>query len=482
MALKIGMKSVDITPPAPVSLKGQFHLRVSQSVESPLQANVFAAESDGHQLIICACDLVSIPEIFLEDVRKKVAQRNPEIDTRQLILSATHTHTGPDIFPKSFVGFLDPAVLFDGIHVVPNEVIPPEMWDGNRCRDWVSTYAAQAICDAWESRKEAQFGTSFGRAVVGHCRRVSYDNGEGRMYGNTHTGTFTELEGGNDSGIELLYVFDAAGKPTGALVNVSCPSQVVEGKYFISSDYWGKVRDYVQKELGEDFVVVGLCGAAGDQSPRDQIRIGQNEGWCKRRHDSDCMRDVEGALELGKRIGRVILEQLEDAASRMAGEAVIRAQTAIVDYPTRRVTETERNESIRRIREKVAEFGHKDLTPREAAKIYIDVGNLKRFAEQDTIQLHPGEVHVARFDDVVFCTNTFELFLDYGNRIRARSRAAQTFLIQLANGAMGYLPTEKAEKGQGYSAYVASGRTGHVGGNMLVEKTLNMIDNLWRDE
>ena len=76
-------------------------------------------------------------------------------------------------------------------------------------------------------------------------------------------------------------------------------------------------------------------------------------------------------------------------------------------------------------------------------------------------------------------TNPFELFLDYGNQIRARSFAEQTFLIQLANGASGYLPTKKAEEGGHYSAYVSSGTVGHAGGEQLVRETLTVINRMF---
>ena len=76
----------------------------------------------------------------------------------------------------------------------------------------------------------------------------------------------------------------------------------------------------------------------------------------------------------------------------------------------------------------------------------------------------------------------FELFLDFGNRIRARSAASQTFLIQLCQGALGYLPTEKAEKHGHYSAYVASGLVGHEGGDLLVAETLGTISELFGKE
>ena len=81
--------------------------------------------------------------------------------------------------------------------------------------------------------------------------------------------------------------------------------------------------------------------------------------------------------------------------------------------------------------------------------------------------------------DIAFATNPFELFLDYGNQIRARSKAHQTFLIQLCCGSFGYLPTKRAEQGSHYSAYVSSGLTGHIGGEMLVRETLQAINKMW---
>ena len=80
---------------------------------------------------------------------------------------------------------------------------------------------------------------------------------------------------------------------------------------------------------------------------------------------------------------------------------------------------------------------------------------------------------------VVFATNEFELFLDYGNQIKARSLAEQTFLIQLCCGAEGYLPTLKAEQGGHYSGFISSGLVGHVGGELLVRQTLEEINTMF---
>lgn len=69
-------------------------------------------------------------------------------------------------------------------------------------------------------------------------------------------------------------------------------------------------------------------------------------------------------------------------------------------------------------------------------------------------------------------------FVDFGMRIKARSKAVQTFIIQLAgNGS--YLPTERAMRGGGYGAYVASTPIGPDGGQMIVEECLKNIDELF---
>ncbi|MBR6736647.1 MAG: hypothetical protein IKL92_07295, partial [Oscillospiraceae bacterium] len=73
-------------------------------------------------------------------------------------------------------------------------------------------------------------------------------------------------------------------------------------------------------------------------------------------------------------------------------------------------------------------------------------------------------------------------FVDYGSQIRARSKANQTFLSQLTCGSYGYLPTEHAENGGHYSAFVGSGTVGHAGGEMYVRKVLTVIDELFSEE
>jgi len=92
-----------------------------------------------------------------------------------------------------------------------------------------------------------------------------------------------------------------------------------------------------------------------------------------------------------------------------------------------------------------------------------------------------AEIHVLRLGDVAICTDQFELFTDYGIRIQARSNALQTFVVQLAAGAGSYLPTEKAVKGGGYSAVAQSCSVGPEGGQILVDRTVKLINDMFTE-
>ena len=114
--------------------------------------------------------------------------------------------------------------------------------------------------------------------------------------------------------------------------------------------------------------------------------------------------------------------------------------------------------------------------------MHVHAGTIARYIYKQKQSDYEIEMHVIKFSDLAIVTNPFELFLDYGNIIKARSMASQTFIIQLACGCGSYLPTKKAEEHGHYSAYISSGITGHEGGKKLVETTVSIINKLWGSE
>ena len=88
------------------------------------------------------------------------------------------------------------------------------------------------------------------------------------------------------------------------------------------------------------------------------------------------------------------------------------------------------------------------------------------------------ELHAVAIGDVAFTASHFELYMDYMHRIQARSPFIQTFVAQLTNGSVGYLPTERGEWGRGYSASMYCNQVSSKGGQELVEETLKMLKEL----
>ena len=491
--LKIGWSEVSITPDKRIALAGQFAERISEYVETPVTVTALVVEADGEQIIICSCDLVNIGENLVKAVRTAIKAANSDIDVDKIIISAIHTHSshvyshGED---ASFVKAKD----------IMNSFLPPkkqyqakvsakgdDFMDSDEALGFLTDRIVKAIAEAWNNRRNARYAAGFGRAAIGMCRRVCYSDGSAKMWGDTNSASFTELEGGNDSGIEMLFFYDDNEKLTGVLANVACPAQVLEHRMFISSDYWGKVKILLREKYGDDLYVLGLCSAAGDQCPRDMIRwvdpeapiddpnIERND-YIERDADPS-MFDIKGSWLVGKRIVNEIAMALENVTNTY-DEAVLKHEKLTVDLPLRRVTPREYEEAVAAL-EKYAAKVTDHINFDDNAKMDIHTGTVLRWEEQHTKDIEPVEVHIARLGNIAFATNPFELFLDYGNRIRARSRARQTILIQLACGDEGYLPTEKAEKGSHYSAYVSSGTVGHEGGEMLVRKTTEEINKMF---
>lgn len=83
-----------------------------------------------------------------------------------------------------------------------------------------------------------------------------------------------------------------------------------------------------------------------------------------------------------------------------------------------------------------------------------------------------------RIGDIVFATNPFEYYVDYGVQIKVRSPAVQTFLVQLA-GEGTYVPSPRSVSGGGYGSVPASNVIGTEGGQQLAEYTVSAIRSLW---
>jgi len=497
--LLIGWAEESIVPDKKVSLAGQFYERISDYVESDITATAMAVEADGDVMIMVSVDVASVPLPLIEYAREKFASLTDEVDPKKIIVCATHTHTSLKIAANANVGkeqvSISPTVkileefLPKGKMYTPKVTADESVITIKEANELVSDKIALAAKKAWDNRKEAYYANEFGRAPVGMCRRVSYDDGSAQMWGDTNTANFVSLEGGNDSGIELIYTFDKDKKLTGVVANIACPSQILEHRNFISSDYWGRTKANIREKFGSDVFLLALCGAGGDQCPRDLVRWVNPETPfddpnVKRPHVLDrkadpSMYDISGCNKAGKRIANEIISVYEEI-TELKDSAPFVHKVIDLDLPLRKATMKEYNEAVRELEYYVEKNKDKErFDYADNAKMHVHSGTIARYRKQQFEEVVPIEVHIVRFGDVSFATNPFELFLDYGNYIKARSYAKQTFIVQLCSGASGYLPTEKAEKAGHYSAYISSGLVGHEGGKLLAIKSVDEINKLF---
>ena len=103
---------------------------------------------------------------------------------------------------------------------------------------------------------------------------------------------------------------------------------------------------------------------------------------------------------------------------------------------------------------------------------------LKRAAEQDKEKTLTFEMHVARIGDVAFVTCPFELYLAYGQIIKARSAATQTFIVEKC-GSAGYVPTPISENSVGYSGGINVGKVGHEGAYRYCDAAVECINTMF---
>lgn len=466
--LYVGTATVDITPPLPVALMGQFHLRIAKQAETPLSASVLVLEnrSGGRSQetsIMVSCDLVYISAGIRDRVRAKVKKKLPDLDVSKIVLSATHTHTAPVLEDETD----DVSFLYN----IPKEGVT----SAATYKEMFSDRVSEAVIKAWNSRTAGSVTWGLERAAVAYNRRTVYKDGKTVMYGNTNTPEFQNLEGYEDHDINTLFFWDKNRKLIGLAINVACPAQEVEGRSMLNADYWHPARELLRGKYGKDLAILGWIGAAGDQSPHPMYRKKAEERM-RTLGGFDRMEDIAG------RIFRAVNRTYDVVKNQGVSDVKLVHKVVQLDLPQRIITRDEYFESQKVVEEANAEI---KADPKKKDMLYAkstwfgDV--MKRYEKQkaDPDPTYQTEVHVIRIGDAVICTNQFELFTDFGIRIQARSQALQTFVVQLA-GPGTYLATSKAVAGGGYSAVCQSNVVSPEGGQILVDRTLELIDEVWK--
>jgi hypothetical protein len=505
----IGWSSVDLTPEERVVMTGGSRARTCNGVMDPITATALVLESvnedDNTKEIVAqvSVDWGSIWGIN-ELLTEKISDRVPQIDPGKIIINATHTHAAPEFRTLPHLVEMYKELGID----VPLEWsywgidlgVTPSPLD---YLEFAAVRIADAVEQAWKNRKPGGVSFGLGHAVVGHNRITSYNDGRSKMYGNTDQADFSHIEGYEDHSVGLLYTYDISGNLTGILVNIACPAQVSEGGTLLTADYWHETRNELRDRLGESLYVLSQIAAAGDQSPHILVEE-RAIARMQKLMFGDSIKTGDRTLALRKdiaiRIADAVTSVLPYMKDHIDWDPILAHRMEEIDLTRRRVTEEEvenkgrqnferllpEYKRMRRELEEKPELKQKEGWSDKITPVYWHLSRAMRVIDRYELQYTDPTlsvpIHIFRIGNVVFATNPFELYLDYGIRIKARSKAVQTFIVEISNGYYRYLPTERSVEKGAYGAIPESNEVGPEGGNELVERTLELIDSLWEEQ
>ena len=498
--VKIGWSRREISTNEPVSIPGQMYIRVSEGIHDPLYVTALCVDGGEGQdkVIFLSCDIVTQFGGVLEPLVTKIHEMRPEIPENAVIWNCTHTHSSVTLGKT-------PEKTPDGAAIFP----------GEQTREFFLEMASAAVCEAWDNRAEGGIGYGYGYAVVAHSRRVVYfdeklkhskrsfmtPGGKAVMYGNTNDELFSHYEAGADPFLNLMFTFDKAGKLTGIVVNVPCPSQLSEHFTKLSADYWNEVRQLVAKEYGEDVYVLPQCAAAGDLSPRilhykeAQARrmvlkygLPYDVQKCTDHAENEYNKVMAERYDIAERIMDGIRDVYSWAKKDIAFQVPVRHVYTVMALERRKITDEEKawcEENLELLKAREPDPGA--MTPEEyrvALSTYNSAVRRNRAGIErcEDVKKNPTldmGAHVVQIGDISFATVRFELYMDFMHRLQARSPFIQTFVIELAGAEGGtYLATKRAVESKGYSASMFCNMVSADGGQQWVENTLTILKDM----
>ena len=507
--LKLGWASADITPDKSVVITGGSAARVSEGVSDHIYATALAIESTGNSgpsdvVIMVSLDLVGVTDILYDRVQDKARKAAPDVDVDKIILNATHTHTAPDQGTAPDLVKMHSQYGIDVPAAWAKWGIDLGVMSAEEYVEFAAQRIAEAIGQAWKTRKPGGISFGLSYATTGRNRLTAYYDGTSEMYGAANRPDFSHVEGYEDHSLNLLYTWDAEKNLTGLVINIAMPSQVAYGSR-ISADFWHATRNELRRRLGEKIFILPQVSAAGDQSPKLMV----DERAEKRMEKLTGRTQME---QIGIRISDGVTSILPVMKANIDFSPVLKHRVEQVELNRRVITEkdlttrrsTFHNKKVESVHETfdrllgeykkmVKQFEeHPELKTKPGWFVPITATHwllarawrtLERYELQKTVSTVPIKVHVIRIGDMAIATNPFELYLDYGMQIKARSKAVQTFVVELASpGGGGYLPTQRSVEGGAYGAIPQSTLIGPEGGRVLVNRTLELIESLWDEE
>ncbi|ASO04630.1 neutral/alkaline non-lysosomal ceramidase N-terminal domain-containing protein [Arenibacter algicola] len=408
-----GAAIIDVTPQKPMFLHGYPNVgRTSEGTNDPLYASALIMDNGEDQIGFCAVDVIFVSKEITYRVREYV-QQSIGIKGENLMISASHTHSGPvtvtDIFYDPMVPEADPAYV-----------------------QFLVDKISKVFMEAFKNKKRSKIA-------------ITTVDGTG-VGGNRHSKT-----GAIDPEVPIVVLKDFDTDHIFALSVVHCmhPTVLHEDSKLFSADFPGYTRKYISEKLGGDVVLLYQTGPSGNQSPRHFIdsntfseasRLGYMLG----------QRIVEGVRKLNRSDYQDCLSlhirksQLD--LPRKKFMALADAETKVAFVKNKLDTMRLKGEPAAEIRTVECDwFGAEENL--KLAKMF-SAGELEKVYKA----LLPIEINSIALGEVHFVFLPGELFVEYSLAIK-KNASRSVFVSSLSNGVLaGYIVSEEAEKEGGYEA------------------------------
>ncbi|HZU37319.1 MAG TPA: hypothetical protein VFA18_15455, partial [Gemmataceae bacterium] len=355
-------------------------------------------------IALVGTDTLFIGRPTVEEARQAIHQQTG-IPTQNILIGASHTHTGGPVGP-AHGSRGDPTYLARLAHGI-----------------------TAAVVAAWHDRQPREIGIGIGREDrISFNRRFLMRDGREITHpgkpGTPHHDQIVRPAGPIDPDVGVLAARDSKGNITGVVVNFACHNTVMGGNQF-SADYVGQLRKHLQRHYGEHTPVVFLLGACGDITQVDNLSRAHEFG-------------PDYADMFGGKLAAETIRTIDRLTWWHAFPVAVATQTAVISIRPEPDVDRER-----------PAFG---LGSGSSIEAVYEAGR-KQVAElRRTTPRVPTEVQAIRIGPLGIVTNGAEYFCDYALRVKAASLFKPTWVVSLANDALGYVPTPQALVAGGYEA------------------------------
>ena len=431
---RVGAAKVDITPKDGTPLGGYYRFRGSAGVLDPLFAKTIVFEKDGAHAVIVVLDLSGTVRPVVEAARKAV-QEQCGIEGDHVMISGTHTHTGPQQ-PR--------GSLMDDLTKVNS---PPGVAYISALPDLI----AQSVKEAKAKLVPAKASVAMGKAEgISFNRRVLREGVKEAIWQPKKLNTATDKPAGPvdpEVGVLAFHGAGADATPLASLLNFAMHPTSVGGGVKISADYPGVFTKLVSERHGPSMISVFANGCCGNINHGDYIT--------GRRRST---------LELGTALADAATAVWPDLKPLNTFAPRIRSE--LVTLERRRFSDAD-----------IAKA--KDITTRMFTESLGTVPMAEAVCIMETVSKQSVplrvEVQVIAFsDEAAIVSLPGEIFVELGLAIKKQSSFKHTFIAELANGSMGYVPNREAYPQGNYEIVSARGEVGS--GEKLVEVALKLLN------